>query len=188
MKIYLRGLIVVLSILGLLGIIWIRFSSKIRNIGDVGISRIQQMETVGVPGVVGETIDGKHFDLSQWAGSPVLINFWATWCAPCVEELPSIIKLVQSQGGSLKLLALSGDSSVEDIRIFLKSFHEIQGDGVAILLDPDGKWAREYGVGRLPESFLTDSKHRLKKKVIGSINWAQPEAIDYVHGLTQDRN
>lgn len=131
-----------------------------------------------------KTLEGKGIRLSQFHGKLVVVNFWASWCGPCVEEMPSLIKLVKAFPQDLELIAISGDSTREDIESFLKSFPELKTmANIHLVWDETKALSQKYQIYRLPESVLVDQQQRAIKKVAGSINWAADDAFQYVRQL-----
>lgn len=148
-------------------------------------SLLEQYEREGVPNFEAKNLDGTQFELKDYAGKLVILNFWASWCGPCVEEVPSLIKLVKEMKGDVKLIAISGDSNREDIDIFLKSFPELRGEDIQIVFDQDRRFMKMFEVQRLPESLVLGKDHKLVKKIIGTIEWYSPDSLGYMRGLMQ---
>jgi peroxiredoxin len=101
-------------------------------------------------------------------GDVVLLNFWATWCPPCRKEIPSMVKLYKefsSQG--LKILAVSVDRNRDDLESFVKEYQM----PFQVLHDANSVAARQYGVFRFPETFLIDRKGRVRRHLVGAVEW-----------------
>lgn len=124
----------------------------------------------------------KHV-LADRGGKILIINFWASWCAPCVEEIPSLVKLSKELPGRIEIIAISGDTNVDEINIFLKSFPEFKGNNIHVVWDEKLRHSKTFGVARLPESFIYDGKGNFVRKVVGSIPWATPDAIAFMKSL-----
>jgi peroxiredoxin len=128
-------------------------------------------------------LNGEPVQLSKLKGKVVLVNFWATWCPPCREEIPSMVKLNQAmQGKPFQMLAISID---EGGRNAVQSFFRKGGVTLPALLDTDGKVARRYGTTGVPETFVVDAKGVILKKVVGSMDWSSPEVIAALDDLTK---
>lgn len=128
---------------------------------------------------------GGRLDTASLKGRVVILNFWATWCGPCIEEIPSLIKLSKEMKDRLTIVALSNDDSVEEVKAFMKSFPEVQDSDIEIIHDPTNLpgLVKTFSVGRLPETFVFSREGKLIRKVLGSIDWAAPEAIEYLRTL-----
>lgn len=144
---------------------------------------IDEMEKDGLPDFSAKNLFGKEINLKSYSGQVIVLNFWASWCTPCVEEVPSLIKLVKAYRGKIHLFAISGDNSKEDIEIFLKSFPELKDENIDIIWDEDHTLMKKYGVARLPESFVGNKDLKLAKKLVGSIDWYTSDAKAYIEGL-----
>jgi peroxiredoxin len=130
-------------------------------------------------------LNGEPVRLSALKGKVVLVNFWATWCPPCREEIPSMVKLNQSmQGKPFQMLAVSID---EGGRNAVQSFFRKGGVTLPALLDTDGKVARRYGTTGVPETFVVDGKGVILKKVIGSMDWSSPDVIAALDDLMKKK-
>jgi thiol-disulfide isomerase/thioredoxin len=144
------------------------------------------MEQQGVPGVVGQDVlSAREFVLEQLRGKVVIINFWASWCGPCVEEIPGLIQLVEKFNGEIRLVAISNDSSEDQMRAFLKAFPGLRSSFIHLLWDPKFEFMKSYSVTRLPESFIVDRQLKLKKKIVGTINWMSSDAQNYFQELIE---
>lgn len=114
-------------------------------------------------------LEGRVHSLSEYAGNVVFLNVWATWCPPCREEMPSMERLYRqyaSQG--LVMLAVSEDEGPKDqVEAFVRSL----GLSFPILLDPEGKIPKAYGVTGYPETFLIDRSGRIVDHTIGPEHW-----------------
>jgi thiol-disulfide isomerase/thioredoxin len=119
--------------------------------------------------------------LSELKGKVVLLNFWATWCPPCREEIPSMMKLNSAMAGKpFQMVAVSVDEGgVPAIEAFFKE----SGLSLPAYTDPDGKAARTYGVTGVPETFVIDKNGILIKKVIGPLAWDSADTISFLEGL-----
>jgi peroxiredoxin len=124
---------------------------------------------------------GKDIKLSDLKGKVVLVNFWATWCPPCKEEIPSMVKLNQSMAGKqFQMLAISIDEGgKKDVESYLQK----SGMALPAYLDTDGAIARNYGTTGVPETFVVDPSGIIRKKIVGAIEWSSPEVISYLDGL-----
>ena len=112
---------------------------------------------------------GGEVDLSRYRGKAVLLHFWATWCAPCRDELPLVEKLTQRYDPStFEVLAVSVDTSWDLVDRFLPA------SPLHVLLDPGGKLSTTYGTTKFPESYLVDRDGRLRLKFVGPRNWLDP--------------
>jgi thiol-disulfide isomerase/thioredoxin len=119
---------------------------------------------------------GKPVDLAgQLKGKVVLLNFWATWCAPCVTELPTLDKLQAELGGAkFEVVAVSVDlKGIEKVGPFWK---EKGYKHLAIRLDQRGTMMKAFGTRGLPTTFLVDHEGKVVGYLEGHADWASPEA------------
>lgn len=118
----------------------------------------------------------KTVQLSQLRGKPVLLNFWATWCPPCVQEVPALVGLQQQMGDKVTILAVSMD---EDADAY-KNFTAKRMPGILTVRDGDHKSSALYGTFAYPESFLIDKDGKIQRKFIGAVEWNSPEMVAYL--------
>lgn len=126
-------------------------------------------------------LDGQMVGLADYRGKVVLLNIWATWCPPCVEEMPSMEKLYQElQGEGFEILAVSIDESgAPDVLPFMQK-HKLS---FPALIDSKGALKGLYQTTGVPESFIIDKDGILVEKIFGPRNWAIPEAIGFFRNL-----
>ncbi|HYC00645.1 MAG TPA: TlpA disulfide reductase family protein [Candidatus Limnocylindrales bacterium] len=118
------------------------------------------------PDFILQSLDGKVRKLSAYRGQVVLVNLWATWCPPCIEEMPllnRIADLYRDKG--LVVLGVAGDDDVSRVHDFV----ERTPLKFEILLDPDGAIGTQYGITGYPETFFVDREGRIRDKIIGRI-------------------
>ena len=118
----------------------------------------------------------KTVQLSQLRGKPVLLNFLATWCPPCVQEVPALVQLQQQVGDKVTILAVSMD---EDADAY-KNFTTKRMPGILTVRDPDHKSSGLYGTYAYPETFLIDKDGKIQRKFIGAVEWNSPEMVAYL--------
>jgi len=127
--------------------------------------------------------DGKMVSLADYKGKVVLLNIWATWCPPCVEEMPSMEKLHQElKDESFEILAVSVDvSGAKAVIPFMKK-HKLS---FPALTDTKGAIKSLYQTTGVPESFIIDKEGIIIEKVIGPRDWAASGAIRFFRNLIQ---
>jgi peroxiredoxin len=121
----------------------------------------------------------KTVQLSQLRGKPVLLNFWATWCPPCVQEVPALVALQQQMGDKVTVLAVSMDVDADAYNAFTSK----RMQGVLTVRDPDHKSSTLYGTFAYPETFLIGRDGKIQRKFIGAVEWTSPEMIEYFKKL-----
>lgn len=120
----------------------------------------------------GKTIDGMAYNFSPHDASKTLIVFWASWCPPCAQETPSLIALARRHA-DWRIIAISNDSTLREIREFLKIFPQLRQNNIALIWDPTRELALLFGINALPESFLLDPTGRLETKFVGPVDWSK---------------
>jgi peroxiredoxin len=126
--------------------------------------------------------DGKRFRLSEQRGKVVLVNFWATWCPPCKEEMPAMERLYQRhKDRGFVLVAISLDSDSALVRPFV-SQHKFT---FPVALDPKLSVANAYGVRALPSSFVVDRSGNLAGLAIGPRAWDNEASHSLVEALAR---
>ena len=128
-------------------------------------------------------LDGNKISIAEYKGKVIFLNIWATWCPPCVEEMPSMEKLYQKlKGESFEILAVSIDvSGSESVLPFMKK-HKLS---FPALLDTKGDIKNLYQTTGVPESFIIDKEGIIVEKIIGPRDWASPGAIRSIRNLIQ---
>jgi thiol-disulfide isomerase/thioredoxin len=125
--------------------------------------------------------NGSNLKLSDLKGKVVLLNFWATWCPPCREEIPSMMKLNTFMTGKpFQMVAISVD---EGGKPAIESYFKESGFSLPTYLDESGASAKSYGVTGIPESFIIDKQGVIVKKVIGGVAWDSPETVSFIESL-----
>lgn len=126
---------------------------------------------------------GKQYALSQFRGKVVLVNFWATWCPPCRDEMPSIEQLQQRMAGKpFVILALSIDDSWEPVNRFMKE----NGFTLPVYSDFDKKISTLYGTFKYPETYLVDKKGKVAYKVVGATDWMSSDMLKFLDVLVAE--
>ena len=119
-------------------------------------------------------------------GNLVLVHFWATWCPPCREELPSLAKLSGQMGGKpFRLLAISVD---KDGNAAVQKLLGQVGITLPVLLDPSSEVAKQYGITGVPETFIVSPAGVILKKIVGPMEWTSPEALAYLNDAMKAGN
>lgn len=124
---------------------------------------------------------GRPYALSQYIGQPLLLHLWATWCAPCVREIPALVRLQAdySQKG-LTLLPISQDFAVEDISRFYRSNGIMN---LPLLLDRDSLIFKSIGTRGLPISILINRNGYEVRRFAGNTNWDSPQIRGMLNSL-----
>ena len=134
------------------------------------------------PDFVLKDIHGQSVNLAQFKGKPILLNFWATWCGPCREELPSMQRMhdASKKNGGFHIIAISID------RFNLKKVNQYAENlnlSFPILLDPDRETRKAYFIRGLPTSYLIDSDGILRGFISGARNWDSPASLELMKSL-----
>ena len=127
--------------------------------------------------------NGRSARLKDLRGHVVVLNFWATWCPPCVVEMPSLERLHRAlKDKGVIVLAVSVDGDAEAYQRFVRE----KGVTFFTARDPGQKIAALYGTFKFPETFIIDRQGRVVRKIIGPLKWDQPEVIDFLLALARE--
>lgn len=122
----------------------------------------------------------RKLTLTDYRGKVVVLNFWATWCPPCVEEMPSLLQMQQRlKDKGVTVLAVSLDADEGAYRKFLKD-HRVN---LITVRDPDLKSSDLYGTFKYPETYVIDRQGVLQRKFIGAVDWNDPEVVNFLSRL-----
>jgi cytochrome c biogenesis protein CcmG/thiol:disulfide interchange protein DsbE len=127
------------------------------------------------PAAEGTTVDGGRAGLGDLSGRWVVVNFFATWCVPCVKEHPELVRFAQSHQavGDVGILAVVyGDTTAA-----VKDFRAKNGGDWPMLVDPDGRIALDYGVAGVPESFLVNPQGLIVSKLRGGVRASDLQSL-----------
>ena len=166
--------------------------SNVTNVPVTTEERIQRLSQ-DAPDVSFTTLDGEEVTLNDLEGRLVVLNFWASWCPPCVAELPDLIELADLMGADkMTLVLLSSDLNREAIDIFLSNMGEDAQERLSlshILIAWDERGAITRGVFQtyqLPETILIDGEGRMREKIVGIVKWTSDEMITKLEALLND--
>lgn len=141
---------------------------------------------VPAPDVAVSTADGKVVRLSSLRGQVLLVNFWATWCPPCVQEMPSMLQLgravTAAHPGSFKMVAVSGDDSWDAVRAYFERSFGGTPKELLLTRDPDTSAARGFYCAargycpdvKFPETYVVDRSGRVVAMIVGPRDWSDP--------------
>ena len=127
---------------------------------------------------------GQMHGLSDYRGQVIFLNFWASFCAPCREEMPSMESLVrQYQPQGMTMIAISQDQGWADVDQFMNSFLPGQRSAMTVLLDDDSAVAHSFGTELLPETYIIDRRGVIVARFVGDYDWTRPEVKQIIEGL-----
>jgi thiol-disulfide isomerase/thioredoxin len=146
-------------------------------------TQIKPWKAAATPRLVLTDLEGRRFDLVDLRGRVVIVNFWATWCVPCKDELPSLQRLRDKLAARpVEVLTVNYGEMAERVRPFV----EKEGLALRVLLDPQKDAGREWGVGGLPMTFLVDANGRARYSAFGELDWSAGEAFRRVEKLVAE--
>ena len=124
--------------------------------------------------------DERTVKLSDYRGQVVVLNFWATWCPPCVEETPSLVQMQQRlKDKGIVVVGVSEDVDEGAYHRFLKTYNM----NTVTVRDPAAKTKGLYGTVMIPETYIIDRQGILRRKFVSSVDWNTPEVIDFLSKL-----
>ena len=127
--------------------------------------------------------DNKH-SLSDYRGKVVLVNFWASWCPPCIHEMPALKKLKQSYADkAFEILTLN----VAEKKYKVRKFSKMIKLDLPVLLDTSSETFDRWGVKTLPTSFLIDASGSVRYRVFGNPGWGSTEALTIIDQLLTEK-
>jgi len=130
-----------------------------------------------------QALDGRAVSLADFRGKVVMVHFWATWCPPCVEEMPTLEQLYRLSGSTdFEILAVSVDEGGAGA---VAEFMQRNGLSLLALLDPGRSVAGLYGTFKFPETYIVDRRGVVKYKVIGPRDWTAPANLNVIRGLIE---
>jgi cytochrome c biogenesis protein CcmG/thiol:disulfide interchange protein DsbE len=142
----------------------------------------QNVVVVGdtAPGFTLTADSGRTITRSSFGGKLLVLNFWATWCPPCIDEMPSLNQLQKTFADSgVVVLGVSVDQNSQAYRAFLQRVNP----AFLTARDPEARLSSQYGTFQYPETYIIDRDGKVVEKVIGATNWTDPDMIARVKAL-----
>jgi cytochrome c biogenesis protein CcmG/thiol:disulfide interchange protein DsbE len=147
--------------------------------GEPAATRAVKSPLVGkpAPAIEGTTVDGHGAALADLRGKWVVVNFFATWCVPCRQEHPELVRFAQAHEatGDAAVLAVVYSDNAQAV----KEFRDKEGGGWSMLTDPKGRVALDYGVAGVPESFLVSPDGVVVAKLLGGVRAGDLDQLLY---------
>ena len=141
---------------------------------------------VGLPAPNIELTDSYNnkLKLSELKGSVVFVNFWATWCPPCIDEMPSIERLSRNLAGNskFKMVTILYNDDMNKVLGYMKEMNYT----FPVYLDSEGDAAEKFGITGVPETFIIDKNGILRNKVVGPSEWDSPYVIEELSKLMNE--
>ena len=131
-------------------------------------------------------LDDRPVSFSKFKGKTVFLNFWATWCGPCIREMPSIDSLARDPrlaGKSIEFLCISTDDNSATVRQFLKD----KNLAMTFLRVKDGKFPSVFYSEGIPATFLITREGRIAASEIGSADWHEPRVVEFLEKLASTK-
>jgi len=128
--------------------------------------------------------DGKKLSLKDFRGKLVFLNFWASWCGPCRDEMPTMVKLYNEfKGKGFEIVAVNVKDKRPDALAFIKQMKMT----FPIMMDPEGEAGLLYGAFGMPISYLIDDKGVVLARILGDANWYTPGARNLIKTLLEQK-
>jgi thiol-disulfide isomerase/thioredoxin len=144
---------------------------------------LQPWKGGSTPPLAQPDLQGRTVDLRDYKGRVVLVNFWATWCEPCRDEMPSIQRLRERlEGRPFEVLTVNFGEGVPRIADFIRR----EKLSLPVLLDAEKSAAHAWRAGGLPMTFLVDARGRVRYSVFGEREWDEGEAFRVVQNLVNE--
>jgi len=126
-------------------------------------------------------LEGGDISLKDFRGRVVVLNFWATWCPPCVEEMPSLTSFAeQMDPAGVTVLGVSVDHDAEALRKFVQH-NDVR---FPIARDMGQRVSSQYGTFKYPETYIIDREGNISEKMLGAVNWQDPRIVSRVRRLS----
>ena len=127
---------------------------------------------IAAPAFVLSQLNGDgEVSLADFEGSPIVVNFWASWCAPCRVEMPHLVRAFEEYSDEgVVFIGVAIQDTNEDALAFIEEFNVPLNDGYIMVTDPDGTATIDYGVGGLPITFFLDTEGKVKTRWAGVVN------------------
>jgi cytochrome c biogenesis protein CcmG, thiol:disulfide interchange protein DsbE len=155
-----------LLLLALVGAIYAGIHERVVNAGD------------NAPGFTIKADNGRTVTLPNFGGKILVLNFWATWCPPCVQETPSLSRFAAEYASKgVVVLGVSVDKDVKAYDTFLQRFQP------AFLTARDAQLHADYGTFMYPETYIIDAQGKVLKKIAEPADWMAPEVTQYINSL-----
>ncbi len=153
------------------GLIWVVYPTLDVRVTEVGDT---------APNFKVVTDDGKTVTRSDFGGKLLVLNFWASWCSPCIAELPSLNKFAQEyKDQGVVVLGISSDKNPQLYQNFIKQRHV----AFETARDPESDISASYGTFLIPETYLIDRNGKVVEKVISNMNWMDPQFLARVKSM-----
>ena len=154
--------------LGFIALLYTTIHENLVNVGD------------SAPSFSVAASNGQNVSVSNFGGKVLVLNFWATWCAPCIEEIPSLNVLQNRfRDRGLVVLGVSVDKDAAAYQQFINRFRL----SFLTARDPEQKINNEYGTVQFPETYIINAQGKVVNKIIGEANWAEDKMVNYVQSL-----
>lgn len=135
-----------------------------------------------LPGFVLNDMQGNQHSFSRYRGKVLMVNFWATYCGPCIKEMPSMQRLKEKLSDKpFTILAVDMAEEKSTVEAFLKK-HDIKVN-FPILLNPEGDVVEQWMITAVPTTFIIDPKGEIRYALFGGIEWDKPDVIETINGL-----
>lgn len=126
------------------------------------------------------TAEGRRVTLASYRGQVLVLDFWASWCPPCIEEAPALNSLAAKLAEQpVKILAVSIDTDPGAYRRFLLAYHV----PFATARDPSAALMHRYGTVKIPETYIIDAHGQVARKIVGAMDWSSPAMVAYLKDL-----
>ena len=163
---------------------WLLGVALLASAGAAPAQPLQPWTGGPLPPIELEDVDGRMHRLAEYRGKVVLVNFWATWCAPCREEMPTIERLRRElDGRPFVVLAVNVGEGARAVRGFIQQVPV----GFALLMDRDTRTAKAWQAKILPATFIVDPAGRVRYRYFGERDWSSGEAFKAIVALLPAR-
>ncbi len=151
--------------------------------GSVQAAGFETRAATSAPELTARDLQGAPRSLADYRGKVVMLNFWASWCPPCLREMPSMERLrLKMAGRPLAIVALDSAETADEVNGFLSRMKL----GFPILLDPDGSNTKRWKVFALPTTFMLDADGRVRYVLTGPTEWDEGEALVLIESLLDE--